>query len=104
MMSAVTIDVRGIKCDNPTCAYEDLEVDFDSDKFLNMPCPDCGSNLLTPEDYTLMQLMLNTADLANTTFKNVDLSGDATMAVTLDMNGTGSLNIGAITGRSRGTK
>ena len=51
------LDLRGhmIVCDNPACTYH---YHVDSVKmpevllaFVNVPCPNCGQSLLTPQDY-----------------------------------------------------
>ena len=56
----------GIKCDNPQCDYinEDVSVS-DYHNWLNKPCPKCGENLLTQEDYDKVQSMLAIVDLVN---------------------------------------
>ena len=43
-------------CDNPECDYKLLNETptstvEDSERYINMPCPQCGENLLTLEDY-----------------------------------------------------
>lgn len=44
--------VGGLKCDNPECDYKDDTIDVSDYKyFINCPCPQCGCNLLTKEDY-----------------------------------------------------
>lgn len=44
--------ITGIKCDNPNCSWRDENVPFEEYRdWLNRPCPVCGSNLLTQEDY-----------------------------------------------------
>lgn len=49
---AVEVYVRGIKCDNSTCGFKDDTVKFEEyEQWLNKPCPKCGANLLTEEDY-----------------------------------------------------
>lgn len=39
-----------IKCDNPVCNYTHYVDDKISD-YLNVPCPECGQNLLTTRDF-----------------------------------------------------
>ena len=42
----------GIKCDNTKCDYIDLSVKFEEyPKWIDKPCPKCGTNLLTQEQY-----------------------------------------------------
>lgn len=41
----------GIKCDNENCNWFDNTVtDEQYPEYLNKPCPECGSNLLTQQD------------------------------------------------------
>jgi hypothetical protein len=44
-----------IQCDNEKCDYKILNPDKNIDTYLkfyiNMPCPQCGENLLTEQDY-----------------------------------------------------
>ena len=44
-----------IQCDNPNCNYKipnpTRDPFTDIKPYINMPCPDCGENLLTQEDY-----------------------------------------------------
>lgn len=65
-----------IKCDNPTCDYvvsrgpehgevEDISV---YEEYLNKPCPKCGENLLTEEDYKDTKKLFNIVKLFNTHF------------------------------------
>ena len=52
MENNIEVNIRGIKCDNPTCDYEDMTVPFEKyAEYLNKPCPKCESVLLNQEDY-----------------------------------------------------
>lgn len=94
MMEAITFDVQGIKCDNPECDYEDMEADFDMEKFHNAPCPKCGANLFTDEDYNKMKFMLELAGVIN---KHVTPKpDDKVLAVELKMDGSGSIDLGEV--------
>ena len=58
--------VSGIKCDNPKCDYRDDSVKAeDYPGWINKPCPKCGENLLTEEDYNSTQMMHALADFMN---------------------------------------
>lgn len=92
-MTAITFDIHGIKCDNTACDYADLEAEFDPEKYLNMPCPKCGENLFTGEDYRLMKAMLKVTQITNAIFKDIDLSGHDKISIPIEMDGTGSLKI-----------
>jgi hypothetical protein len=60
-----------IVCDNPKC---DFSVPYDPvlEKgilaFVNIPCPKCGENLLTPEDYLTHKRLMSTVDWINRWF------------------------------------
>lgn len=68
MKKAITFDIKGIKCDSPLCDYKDMSVEFDPDKYLDMPCPKCGCNLFTQKDYDLMIRMFRVANIINLVF------------------------------------
>jgi uncharacterized paraquat-inducible protein A len=56
----------GIVCDNPKCDYEDMTVSHkDLDQWLNKPCPKCGENLLTEEDFKDHAKLMATVNLLN---------------------------------------
>ncbi len=44
-----------IECDNHLCNYvvknETGNINIDSEEYIDMPCPNCGENLLTYQDY-----------------------------------------------------
>lgn len=50
-LNELTID--GIKCDNPVCDWSDKSVKSEAEMslFLNKPCPKCGQNVLTDDDW-----------------------------------------------------
>jgi hypothetical protein len=42
----------GLKCDNPSCDYEDMSIKVEEYKdWVEKPCPKCGWVLLTMKDY-----------------------------------------------------
>lgn len=52
MESNVEFAQHGLKCDNPSCDWKDESIHMDDYKaWLNKPCPKCGENVLTEEDY-----------------------------------------------------
>jgi hypothetical protein len=56
----------GIKCDNPKCDYSDNTVkQSEYLAWVNRPCPKCGENLLTEEDYHMTLVMHNAVDFMN---------------------------------------
>ncbi len=58
-----------IVCDNTKCEYE---VPFDPNlkllEYIDKPCPCCGDNLLTIEDYMLSLMIQKTIDFINKWF------------------------------------
>lgn len=48
----IVTDHGGIVCDNPNCDFKDADASFETfGEYLNKPCPKCGDNLLTQQDY-----------------------------------------------------
>jgi hypothetical protein len=56
----------GIGCDNPTCNYVDRNVKTDDFKnWIDKPCPECGENLLTQEDFDRSENLLDMIEKVN---------------------------------------
>jgi hypothetical protein len=56
----------GLKCDNPKCDWSDQTIlDSEARKWINAPCPKCGENLLTLEDYNNFEAMMSAIELMN---------------------------------------
>lgn len=56
----------GLQCDNPVCDWTDPTVKVeDYEKWLNAPCPKCGENVLTEEDYNTTKNLLSMVDMIN---------------------------------------
>lgn len=92
MEKAVKMHIGGIKCDNPNCDFVDMSVKFENyDKWLNKPCPKCGENLLTEEDYENTKFIINTVNLMNSIFPPSTDEEDLVKA-SIEMNGTGEMN------------
>ena len=65
-MNSIKINVGGIKCDNKDCSFKDMGVKFeDYDKWLNKPCPECGSNLLTQDDFDSTKVLMDITAFLN---------------------------------------
>ena len=57
---------NGLKCDNPECDWKDETIKSDDmEKYLNAPCPKCGENILTEQDYKNTKLVLSMVDFIN---------------------------------------
>lgn len=71
------LDVHGLKCDNPNCDWSDMSVPFsDYESSINKPCPKCGENLLTQEDYDQVIQIKQAMELM-ATFSQEDLDNIA---------------------------
>ena len=60
------LNVSGIVCDNHKCDFRDDSVKMeDYPQWVNKPCPRCGENLLTEDDYQLAVNLSDSVDIAN---------------------------------------
>jgi hypothetical protein len=62
-------EISMVVCDNPECDYtypykDGLRLSL----FIDIPCPKCGENLLTKEDYFQYQKVIKVVDLVNRWF------------------------------------
>lgn len=93
-MKAIELSIKGVKCDNPSCDYRDDTAEYkDYEKFLNKPCPKCGSNLLTEKDLTAIKELIEITDVFNQLLspfvKNNEIK--ERIAVIAEMDGTGKI-------------
>lgn len=66
MEQNVEIEAGGLKCDNPKCDWKDYTISTETySQWINKPCPKCGENLLTQEDFRNSELLLAIAHLLN---------------------------------------
>lgn len=88
-MNTAKLDIRGIKCDNEECDFVDMDIKReDYDSWLNRPCPQCGSNLLTEKDYNLIKRLEKIASLINSIFpKNENATIESRISIELDGSG-----------------
>ena len=62
----ITYTGGGIKCDAEDCDYTDDTANHTNyHEWLNKPCPCCGSNLLTQEDYDAVKAIHELIDYIN---------------------------------------
>ena len=60
-----------ITCDNKTCDYTipyNKDGDTNTLKYIDMPCPKCGENLLTKEDYLQHEKLMQAVNFINKWF------------------------------------
>lgn len=66
MEQAIEItDQGGLQCDNPKCDYKEDTPHEEYPNCINKPCPKCGENLLTQEDYDAWVAILGAISLYN---------------------------------------
>ena len=85
----VEILSTGLKCDTPTCDWKDETLAIsDWPNWINVPCPKCGGNLLTQEDYDNVMTLMETVKFVNAHPKEVELmlalNSDAYAAAGID--------------------
>jgi hypothetical protein len=100
MIWAIKITTRGIQCDH--CAWQEPEAKIVK-AWVNCPCPVCGANLCTHEDWRALRQMIWLARVANVilfpfTFTWWVLNGGITRIVHIRvrMNGTGKPSLGPV--------
>lgn len=67
MENKAELKVQGLQCDNTLCDYVDMSIlREDYEKYIDSPCPKCGENLLTLEDYNNVLILEEAVRLTNT--------------------------------------
>ncbi len=64
----ITVTSHGLKCDQPECDWKDMTISHADDnlvKYIGMPCPKCGHNVLTEVYYQNITQLLEYADFIN---------------------------------------
>lgn len=67
-MTKKIIDYRQmgkLHCDNPSCGHDLPEALPISEALIGYPCPKCGSDMLTRQDYNAAIQLMRIADFAN---------------------------------------
>lgn len=60
------IKVTGIKCDKPECNFREDDISLgDFEEWLERPCPECGTILLTEEDLKFVKTLGALTAIAN---------------------------------------
>lgn len=56
----------GLVCDAPKCDWEDMSIKVeDYEQYVDSPCPECGENILTQEDYKDVVELYKAVEIAN---------------------------------------
>lgn len=62
----ITVTESGLKCDNPSCDWTGPDIRFpEYREWVNKPCPKCGENVLTMDDYERAEVLRMSIDIAN---------------------------------------
>lgn len=66
-----------IICDNPLCNHKESTTEKKLSSFINKPCPKCGENLLTVEDYNHHSLLIAVMKKVRKETKGIDDKGES---------------------------
>ena len=92
MENGTTADIRGLKCDMPSCGYRDDSIELiQYESYIDEPCPKCGSPLLTQADYDQVQKILSLVDMVNSLPNMSNESNDGKGKISFEFNGTGNV-------------
>lgn len=92
-MEVITVNIKGIKCDNPTCDYRDDNIiPADYSKYIDMPCPKCGASLLTKEDHEATMNLIELSTILNQLLPQPK-GDEKKLSLTVEMNGTGDVKL-----------
>lgn len=66
MSKNIEIQETGLQCDNTSCDWKDETINYDTYKdWLNKPCPKCGENVLTEQDYKNAEAIRLSIEIVN---------------------------------------
>ena len=92
MTELVTLEISGVKCDGEDCDYSDDEVRRENyHAYVDRPCPKCGSNLLTQEDYEAVIALEGVVANFDIDIPDGLLDGEEEKHFDLNMDGTGMI-------------
>jgi len=100
-MKNIEIQTHGLICDNPKCDWKDESISFDKFiDYVNAPCPQCGENVLTDNDYqnvvTLFEQIDRVNQFSSEEFKDMTKVGDNDPQVKITLNTHGKISIKSI--------
>lgn len=90
-MILMELNIYGLKCDNPSCDYNDETIKFeDYPKYIEHPCPKCGQSLLTQADFDTTMQIVKMAKLASELgFDQGSPDSDKTYKMSVQLDGSG---------------
>ncbi|MNB94637.1 hypothetical protein D3C81_428280 [compost metagenome] len=92
MKDAIRYEISGIKCDTEGCDFKDETVSLeDYSQWLNKPCPKCGGNLLTEEDYKNVNDLIALTSMLSGLFPQMQ-NDEEDVHMSVEMDGTGKVD------------
>jgi hypothetical protein len=89
--SAITYEIKGIKCDTVGCSFVDENVTVSQyQEWLNRPCEKCGGNLLTEADFNTVRMLIGVSDTINRIAPALDLDQGEKIEVSFEFDGSGT--------------
>ena len=84
----------GLKCDNVNCDYVNMDVEINDYKnWVNKPCPLCGSNLLTEQDFAAVLAIQSIVNNINKTKSDNLHNEEDCINLTFRFDGTGNVDV-----------
>lgn len=96
MNNPLSANISGLKCDSPSCTYQDKSVKVeDYATYINHPCPECGAPLLTQADYDQVQNILRVFDMFNglQQYPIAETEDERQAKISFELNGTGEVQV-----------
>lgn len=87
------LNIYGLKCDNPTCDYQDNSIQLEQyEDYINHPCPECGAPLLTQADYDTTLTIIKSIQSAAKLGLNTNNYNEEMYKISVQLDGTGIPN------------
>ena len=81
-MSDIEIKSSGLKCDNVACDWADTTIEISAmSDWINRPCPKCGENVLTYNDFLNVQTVMAVIEHVNSLPKSDKDQGEIVTCV-----------------------
>lgn len=91
-MQPVILNIYGLKCEKASCRFSKRDVKFeDFPKWIDKPCPKCGTNLLTAQEYLRAKMTKEYVELLSETVAPILETKENLHALSVSFNGRGIL-------------
>ena len=92
MTQPVTLNIYGLKCEKSSCNFSKIDIKFeDYPKWIDKPCPKCGTNLLTEQEYLRAKMAKAYVNSLNETMPPISEPEEGLHALSVSFDGKGSL-------------